>query len=50
MSKNDTVITMSYKSEMQFTAENSTGCKIHLEPLAFMGGNKVKKGPAEPFI
>jgi putative redox protein len=50
MSENDTLITMSYKGEMQFIAENSTGCKIPLEPPAFMGGSSKIPNPTDYLV
>ena len=50
MSENDTLITMSYNGEMQFIAENSTGCKIPLEPPAFMGGSSKTPNPVDYLV
>jgi putative redox protein len=50
MSENDTLITMSYKDQMQFIAENSTGCKIPLEPPAFMGGSGKTPNPVDYLV
>src|SRR5690606_22656614 len=50
MSENDTLINMSYKGEMQFVAENSTGCNISLEPPAFMGGSGKAPNPIDYLV
>ena len=50
MSENDTLITMSYNGEMQFIAENSTGCKIPLEPPSFMGGSGKTPNPVDYLV
>ena len=50
MSENNTLITISYKGEMQFIAENSTGCKIPLEPPVFMGGSGKTPNPVDYLV
>jgi putative redox protein len=50
MSENNTLITMSYEGGMKFIAENSTSCKIPLEPPAFMGGSGEAPNPVDYLV
>jgi len=41
---------MEYEGEMQFTAENSTGCKIPIEPIAAIDGSGKVPNPIDYLI
>ena len=43
-------MTISYEGEMQFVAENSTGCKIPMEPAVFMGGSGKVPNPVDYLV
>lgn len=47
--KNPTVI-ISYEGGIQFVAENSTGCKIPVEPAVSMGGSGKVPNPVDFLI
>lgn len=41
------LVTISYEGQMQFVAENTIGCKIPIEPPAFMGGSGKAPNPID---
>ena len=50
MSENNPLITISYEGGMQFVAENSTGCKIPIEPAVSMGGSGKIPNPVDYLV
>lgn len=50
MSDNKPVMTILYEGGMQFVAENSTGYKIPMEPVAAMGGSGKVPNPIDYLV